>query len=113
MALGIDTVFVWVTDLEGSLDWYLRFGIEPGPRHGDFQRMQTEGARFALHQGRRPTGDPTAVVGFGVVSLETEIERLDGLGIVPIDGITDTGSARFTTFADPDGNQIQLVQRTG
>jgi predicted enzyme related to lactoylglutathione lyase len=48
-----------------------------------------------------------------VASLETEIERVAGLGIVPIDGITDTGSARFITFADPDGNQIQLVQRTG
>jgi catechol 2,3-dioxygenase-like lactoylglutathione lyase family enzyme len=113
MALGIDTVFVWVTDLDGSLDWYRRFGVEPGPRYGDFQVMQTEGARFALHQGPRPTGDPTAVVGFGVASLETEIERVAGLGIVPIDGITDTGSARFITFADPDGNQIQLVQRTG
>jgi catechol 2,3-dioxygenase-like lactoylglutathione lyase family enzyme len=60
MSRSIDTVFVWVTDLDRAVDWYRRLGIEPGPRHGAWQAMDTGGAtRFALHQGSRRDGPPT------------------------------------------------------
>jgi len=36
-------------------------------------------------------------------------EMADG-GSTPLDGVTDTGAARFVMYADPDGNQIQLIQ---
>jgi predicted enzyme related to lactoylglutathione lyase len=114
MAISVDTVFVWVTDLDRSLPWYRSLGIEPGPRFGAWQTMTTDGAtRFALHEGERGSGPATAVVAFGVDSLDVEIERLAGLGIAPIDGITDTGEARFASFTDPDGNQIQILERSG
>jgi catechol 2,3-dioxygenase-like lactoylglutathione lyase family enzyme len=112
MPAAIDTVFVWVTDLDRSVEWYRSLGIEPGARFGAWQAMVTDGeTRFALHEGERPEGPPTAVIALAVADLDAEMGRLAGLGISPIDGITDTGAARFTTYADPDGNQIQLLER--
>lgn len=112
MSLQVDTVFIWVTDLEASLEWYQAIGFEPGPRYGTWQVMDVPGeTRFALHQGIRPEGPSTAVPSFRVEDLEAEIERLAGAGIEARDEITDTGTNRFTTFIDPDGNEIQLLQR--
>lgn len=74
--------------------------------------MEVSGeTRFALHEGTRPEGGPTAAIAFRVNDLDVEIERLGKRGIIPIESITDTGTARFATFEDPDSNQIQLLQR--
>lgn len=113
MAFQLDTVFVWVTDLDRAVEWYSRLGIEAGPRQGPWQEMHLDGgARFALHHGARPEGGSTAVPSFRVDALEAEMARLAGLGITPTDrGITDTGAAKFAGFLDPDGNEIQLLER--
>lgn len=112
MAWSVDTVFVWVRDLDASVHWYRSLGLEDGPRYGTWQTMSVSGtARFALHEGDRPDGAPTAVIAFRVSDLEVEIERLAKDGIIPIDEVTDTGSGRFVTFEDPDSNQVQLMQR--
>jgi catechol 2,3-dioxygenase-like lactoylglutathione lyase family enzyme len=109
----VDTVFVWVRDLDSSLDWYRAFGLEPGPRHGTWQEIAVSGGtRFALHEGHRAEGPSTSVTSFRVDDLDAEIERLSKGGIEPSDPeVTDTGAARFATFTDPDGNEIQLLER--
>jgi predicted enzyme related to lactoylglutathione lyase len=113
MGLQVDTAFVWVTDLDRALAWYSAIGIEPGPRYGAWQNMIVDGeTRFALHEGDRPSGAATAVIAFRVDDLDAEIDRLGHLGIEPSDPeVTNTGVARFTTFTDPDANDIQLMQR--
>ena len=112
MSLQVDTVFIWVTDLDESLDLYQLVGFEPGPRYGTWQVISVEGdTRFALHQGIREPGPSTSVPSFRVEDLQREIDRLANLGIEPIDEITDSGTARFVTFVDPDGNEIQLLER--
>ncbi|HEY6627908.1 MAG TPA: VOC family protein [Acidimicrobiia bacterium] len=115
MSFNIDTVFVWVSDIDRSVPWYRDLGVEPGPRHGTWQAMATEGgARFGLHQGERQRGEPTAAVAFGVSDLDAEMQRLAALGIDPADAeVTDTGAARFITYRDPDGNEVQLLERRG
>jgi predicted enzyme related to lactoylglutathione lyase len=51
------------------------------------------------------------VPSFRVDDLDDAISRLAAAGIDPTDpSITDTGVARFTTFTDPDGNQVQLLE---
>ena len=106
-------MFVWVTDLACSVEWYRRLGVEAGPRHGPWQEMILDGdGRFALHEGDRPQGGSTAVPSLRVGDLDAEIARLAGLGIPPTDrGVTDTGVTRFAGFIDPDGNEIQLMER--
>lgn len=113
MALQLDTVFIWVNDLDRALVWYARLGIEAGARYGAWQSMVVDGeTRFALHQGDRGDGPSTSVPSFRVADLDGEIARLGEAGIHPTDPeVTDTGAARFTTFTDPDGNQVQLLQR--
>lgn len=113
MAFQLDTVFVWVTDLERSVAWYSKLGIESGPAYGPWQTMVLDGdVAFALHKGERPQGPSTSVPSFRVADLDGEIARLAGLGIDPSDPeATDTGMARFTTFTDPDGNDVQLLER--
>jgi predicted enzyme related to lactoylglutathione lyase len=110
--LQVDTVFIWVNDLDTALEWYQAIGFEPGPLYGTWQVMTVDGeTKFALHQGIRETGPSTAVISFRVDDLESAIARLGDDGIEPIDQITDTGTTRFTTFVDPDGNEIQLLER--
>jgi predicted enzyme related to lactoylglutathione lyase len=115
MAHSVDTVFVWVSDLAMAVEWYRQMGIDAGPSYGDWQSMTVEGTtHFALHRGDRPPGASTAAVAFRVADLDAEIARLADSGITPIDGhITDTGVSRFTTFRDPDGNDIQFLERHG
>ncbi|MDP9493650.1 MAG: VOC family protein [Actinomycetota bacterium] len=115
MSFTIDTVFVWVADIDRSVAWYRGFGIEAGPRHGTWQAMKTDGGtRFGLHQGERKRDEPTAAIAFGVTDLTAEMTRLADLGIAPVDAeVTDTGAARFTTYRDPDGNEVQLLERRG
>jgi catechol 2,3-dioxygenase-like lactoylglutathione lyase family enzyme len=111
MITGIDTVFVWVRDIDKSVEWYQRFGIAAGSRHGVWQSMSLPGPIvFALHQGLRPPGDSMTVIAFAVTGLESEIDRLSLLGINQVGSTTDTGAKRFATFSDPDGNELQLSQ---
>lgn len=114
MPFQVDTVFLWVSDAAESVGWYSQFGIEPGPRYGGWQTMIVDGdTLFALHEGPRAKDASTAAVAFRVEDLDREIQRLAGLAIKPTDdAITDTGIARFTTFQDPDGNDVQLLERT-
>jgi predicted enzyme related to lactoylglutathione lyase len=109
----IDSVFVWVSDLEASVPFYRDvIGVQEGPRYGVWQRMEvSEGSGFALHEGPAPAGGQRAVVVFRVADLDAEIARLGGLGHVPVDEITENGFDRFCTFADPDGTHIQLIER--
>jgi catechol 2,3-dioxygenase-like lactoylglutathione lyase family enzyme len=112
VAFQVDTVFVWVTDLEESLPWYQMLGFTVGDRYGTWQVLDVDGeTRFALHQGIRDEGPATAVISFRVDDLQTAIDRLGEESIRPIDQITDTGTTRFVTFRDPDGNEIQLLER--
>lgn len=112
--MRVDTVFYWVGDLERSLDWYLRAGFRAGPRHGAWQVIETDSETvFALHEGDAPVG-LGAVASFRVDDLDAHVEMLARAGITPVDSaVTDTGAARFLTFADPDGNHLQFLERTG
>ncbi len=115
MTFTIDTVFVWVSDIDRSVPWYRSLGVEAGHRHGTWQAMMTEGGtRFGLHQGERERREPTAAIAFGVSDLDAEMKRLAALGIDPTDAeVTDSGAARFITYRDPDGNEVQLLERRG
>lgn len=113
----LDTVFLWVSDLDRSVEWYRnRLGIRPGPRHGDWQVMAIDGdVTFALHQSPEAVApDRSAVLGFRVDDLATATKDLAASGVDPVDQtVTDTGFKRFRTFADPDGHLIQLIELAG
>lgn len=107
-------MFLWVSDLDRSVAWFERLGLKPGVRHGTWQPLEVSGDTvFAIHEGRGDHSRVNAVVGLRVDDLDAAISELADLGIEPLDEmLTDTGVRRFTTFVDPDGNQIQLIELT-
>lgn len=112
---GLDTVFLWVSDLDRSTAFYRDvLGMRPGPRHGAWQVMEAggTGASFALH-GADGVVDPSrsAIVGFRVADLHAATDHLADAGYEPMDPEpTDTGVKRFRTFSDPDGHVFQLIE---
>ncbi len=110
---GIDVVFFWVADVERSVAWYTQvLGIEAGPRYGDWQEFRVSGpTRFAVHGGAVGGETSNAVVAFRVADLGEAMRGLADRGVEPVDSITDTGSARFVTYVDPDGNRVQVLER--
>ncbi len=110
---GVDTVFVKVIDLDVATDWYSDIlGIRPGPRYGDWQVLDVGGpVTFGLHRFDAVPDAVNAVVALKVGDLDEAIRTLSESGVESIDGeVTDTGYKRFATFADPDGNHIQLIE---
>ena len=110
--IKLNVVFYWVSDVDSALAFYRDLGLEPGPRYGDWQELQIGSTfRFALHGGRSESvGTPNAEVSIEVESLDEAIAELAEKGHRPIDDITDTGANRFATYADPDGNHIQVIE---
>jgi catechol 2,3-dioxygenase-like lactoylglutathione lyase family enzyme len=110
---GVDTVFLKVTDLDRATTWYREIlGIKIGPRFGDWQVLEVGGdTTFALHRFDVPSGGINGVVALRVDDLDAAIDLAAACGAQPVDpDVTDTGRKRFTTFADPDGNHIQLIE---
>jgi predicted enzyme related to lactoylglutathione lyase len=110
---GINVVFYWVTDVDRSTAFYRDVvGLPPGPRYGDWQEFDIDGAtRFAIHGGGAPVTRPTAQVSFAVADLEEAISHMASRGCHALGEITDTGANRFADFADPDGNIFQLLEQ--
>ncbi len=111
---GVDTVFFKVTDLDRAVAWYRDvLGIEPGPRLGDWQVLDVGGdVTLALHLFDRAGADVNAVVVLAVDDLNAAIDQAVAHGAQPIDpDVTNTGDRLFTTFADPDRNHVQLIER--
>lgn len=108
----LNVVFYWVSDVDASLAFYEEFGLTAGSRFGDWQELEIGGTcRFAIHGGRPETvGAPNAQVSLEVDSLDEAMASLSASGHEPIEGITDTGYTRFTSYADPDGNVLQVIE---
>lgn len=109
--MRLHTLFLWVSDLDRSVSWYRELGLEADTRHGGWQPLVVDGdVAVALHEGAGPHVRATAVPAFAVDDLDDRIDTLSRAGIEPVDAVTDTGRARFVTYADPDGNLVQLLE---
>ncbi|MGH7540258.1 MAG: VOC family protein [Gemmatimonadota bacterium] len=110
---GIDHVYYWTRDMDRSVAFYVDvLGLPLTQRAGDeWARFQAGDVSLALHG----TGDaelpPGGTVVFRVADLDGARSALQQRG-VRFDGHESEvpGFARFTTFHDPDGNPIQLIE---
>jgi catechol 2,3-dioxygenase-like lactoylglutathione lyase family enzyme len=104
------TIGIPVRDLASSRTWYERLlGKEPDlePVAGIVE-YQVGGVWVQLMDGEPPGGSWT--LRFGVADLDSEHERLRGLGIEAGDVQTVPGAIRYFDFADPDGNRLSWYQ---
>jgi catechol 2,3-dioxygenase-like lactoylglutathione lyase family enzyme len=110
----IDTVLIFVTDMDRSLAWYrdvLELPVQS--RHGDFAVLGTGGVPLALHGGAEPCQVGTnhgALVSFQVADYAAAKATLEARGCHFIFE-NEAGGTVFGTFLDPDGTPIQIVQR--
>jgi Glyoxalase-like domain len=86
--------------------------VSPGAVAGDTAVDVTtpeSGPRMLLHNAPQPSAAKNSIHPVLITDhYEEEIERLTGLGATPLDEI-NLPAVRWTTFADPEGNEFDLV----
>jgi predicted enzyme related to lactoylglutathione lyase len=115
MSLGaVDHVWFWVTDMDRAVAFYRdALGLEVRMRHDDrWAELDAGTIRIGLHgaiDGRPTTQGGTAV--FLVEDLDSATAALRERGVVFDDHLGEVpGYARYASFADPDGNAMQLIE---
>ncbi|MGH2740406.1 MAG: VOC family protein [Actinomycetota bacterium] len=118
MTLTLDHVYYWVSDMDRAVKFYrdivgFRLIRQDGRSWAEFDSGEV---RFALHgaiDGRQAEpGGATAV--FRVQDLDATRSSLEANGVAFEQHVGEVeGYARFATFLDPDGNQVQIIEYAG
>jgi hypothetical protein len=86
--------------------------VSPGAVAGDTAVDVTgpeSGPRMLLHHAPEPRAAKNSIHPVLITDhYQEEIERLTGLGATPLNE-TSLPAVRWTTFADPEGNEFDLV----
>jgi catechol 2,3-dioxygenase-like lactoylglutathione lyase family enzyme len=110
---GIDHVYYWTRDLDRAVAFYTGvLGLTLTRRAGgEWAEFDAGPVRLALHGTDDAEVPPGGTVVFRVDDLDEARWSLQQRGVV-FDGheAEVPGVARFTTFHDPDGNPIQLIE---
>ncbi len=111
--VAIDHVYYWTRHMDRAVAFYETIlGLPVSRRAGDeWAEFQAEGIRLALHGTEEVSTPPSGTVVFRVADLDEARWVLQQRGVV-FDGHESEvpGVARFTTFHDPDGNLLQLIE---
>jgi catechol 2,3-dioxygenase-like lactoylglutathione lyase family enzyme len=114
--LGIDHVYYWTRDMDRAVAFYGDvLGLPLIHRSGDeWAEFRAGAVRFAIHGTDEAQVPPGGTVVFRVEDLDAARWSLQQRG-VGFDGheAEVAGFARFTTFHDPDGNPVQLIEYLG
>jgi len=115
MRLGtVDHVWFWVTDMDRAVAFYRDgLGLSVSSRHGDeWAELDAGSIRIGLHGAR--DGHPTPHGGtavFRVDDLDLAKAALQERGVAFEEHLGEVpGIARYASFADPDGNSMQLIE---
>ena len=111
---GIDTVLVFVTDIERSIQWYSEvFGLTLKFQRGDFAVFDAGNIPLALHGGAQPCdvqGPHGSLISLAVDDYAATKERLESHGCTFVFE-NESPDAIFGTFLDPDGNPLQIAEK--
>jgi catechol 2,3-dioxygenase-like lactoylglutathione lyase family enzyme len=111
--VAIDHVYYWTRDMDRAVAFYeTTLGLRVSRRSGnEWAEFRAEGISLALHGTEEPSTPPSGTVVFRVEDLDEARWALEQRGVV-FDGHESEvpGVARFTTFHDPDGNPLQLIE---
>ena len=110
---GIDHVYYWTRDMDRAVSFYGEvLGLPVANRTGnEWAEFQAGPVRLALHGTEERSLPASWTVVFRVDDLDEARWALQQRGVV-FDGHESEvpGFARFTTFHDPDGNPVQLIE---
>jgi lactoylglutathione lyase len=112
----LDHVVIYVQDLDRALDFYRDvLGLQVRVAHEDWVEFGTRGAGIALHAGGRRARAPKDYRRGGMLptirvqSVESAVAYLNSRG-VKVTEIKIEPFGRLAVFADPEGNQLQLLE---
>jgi catechol 2,3-dioxygenase-like lactoylglutathione lyase family enzyme len=111
----VDHVWFWVADMDRAVGFYTgQLGLELRMRHGnDWAELDGGGIRIGLHGGPGAEASPLpgGTVVFEVDDLDLAKAGLEQRGLAFDEHLGEVpGYARYASFADPDGNAMQLIE---
>jgi glyoxylase I family protein len=112
--MRVDHVWFWVADMDRSIAFYRDLlGLALVHRAADeWAELDGGPVRLALHGGAADRARPEGgTVVFRVEDLDAVKLRLEGLGVAFDEHVGEVPEVgRFASFADPDGNRVQLFE---
>ncbi len=112
----VDQVVVYVEDMDRAVAFYREvLGLQVRIQQEGWVEFGGRGAGFALHSGGHASRRPKeyrkggVLVSIRVQSLEAAVAYLESKGV----RVTEMGAeshGRLAVFADPEGNQFQLLE---
>jgi len=110
----LDHVWFWVSDLDRAVSFYRdAVGLPLVRRDGDeWAELDAGGVRLGLHgTGERRELPEGGTVVLRVDDLDLARTSFEERGIRFDEHVGEVeGRARFASFADPDGNRLQLIE---
>ena len=109
---GIEVIYLYVRDLQRSLDFYRDVGIplEICPYDASWAEARLAGVRFALHEaheGAEPRSPNSVRVSLRVDDVGAEAERLRAAG-VEVGEVRREWWGTVCELRDPDGYELNL-----
>jgi predicted enzyme related to lactoylglutathione lyase len=108
----ISVVYLYVSDMERSANFYRDLLGIPVEGDGDWQEASLDGVRFALHSTREGVGalsSGTIHVNLQVEDVDSAAERLRAAGVDVGEAMRDEWGAALEV-SDPDGYRLYLFQ---
>jgi catechol 2,3-dioxygenase-like lactoylglutathione lyase family enzyme len=116
MSVGpLDHVWFWTSDMDASLHFYeTTLGLALVARYGnEWAELDAGSIRLGLHGAVDGSVPHAGTVVFRVGDLDAAKARLEGRGVTFEDHLGEVpGVGRYASFADPDGNSLQLFEYT-
>ena len=110
---GVDHVWFWVSDMDRAVVFYRDgLGLDVNSRHGDeWAELDAGSIRIGLHGARAGHTQHGGTAVFRVDDLDLAKTALEQRGVVFEEHLGEVpGIARYASFADPDGNSMQLIE---
>ena len=106
----IAAVWLPVSDMDASVAFYRdSLGLDVIEHGGDWSEVTAGDQRIGLNAKESPSGEGGSIIAFSVDgTIDETVEQLKGRGVGFTGEISDHPWGRIATFADPDGNDLQL-----
>jgi lactoylglutathione lyase len=114
MSVGqLDHVWFWTSDMDAAVRFYGEtLGLPLRARYGsEWAELDAGPIRLGLHGAVEGAVQHAGTVVFRVPDLDAAKARLEDRGVAFDDHLGEVrGVGRYASFADPDGNSLQLFE---
>jgi predicted enzyme related to lactoylglutathione lyase len=110
---GISVVWVPVTDMDRSLEFYAdTLGLDIEHQEDDWSMVVAGAVRVGLNAREDAHhGEGGGVIAFAVSDdIEEAVSELASAGVEIAGDVTEHPWGKVATFLDPDGNELQLYE---